>query len=82
MKVALHSKPWAVYPSLQQKPWIIGQTPTDGLTIEVMWDGGIVSEVVEKLKTVSVVEIIEYKSYQHDNCMKILVSLSPPSNLL
>ncbi|KAF7944585.1 uncharacterized protein EAE97_005218 [Botrytis byssoidea] len=85
MKVALHSKPCVSDPSLHQKPWITGQTSTDRLTIGVMWDDGIVkpsppvtialNEVVEKLKQVPGVEIIEWKPYQHDNAMKILTKL-------
>ncbi|TGO64820.1 hypothetical protein BCON_0005g00160 [Botryotinia convoluta] len=85
MKVVLHSKPWASDPSLHQKPWITGQTSTDRLTIGVMWDDGIVkpsppvtralNEVVEKLKRVPGVEIIEWKPYQHDKAMKILTKL-------
>lgn len=86
MKVALHSKPWTSDLSLHQKPWTMGQTSTNKLTIGVMWDDGIVkpsppltralNEVVEKLKHVPGVEIIEWKPYQHDKANKILVSLS------
>lgn len=86
MKVALDSKPWTSDPSLHQKPWITGQTSTDKLTIGVMWDDGVVkpsppitralTEVVEKLKQVPGVEIIEWKPYQHDKAMDILVGLS------
>ncbi|TGO86225.1 hypothetical protein BPOR_0322g00050 [Botrytis porri] len=85
MKVALHSKPWTSDPSLHQKPWTTGQTCTDKLTIGVMWDDGIVkpsppltralNEVVEKLKQVPGVEIIEWKPYQHDKAMEILTKL-------
>ncbi|KAM0145531.1 hypothetical protein ACHAQE_011219 [Botrytis cinerea] len=85
MKVALHSKPWTSDLSLHQKPWTTGQTSTNKLTIGVMWDDGIVkpsppltralNEVVEKLKKVPGVEIIEWKPYQHDKAMKILTKL-------
>ncbi|KAM0123540.1 hypothetical protein ACHAO1_011273 [Botrytis cinerea] len=88
MKVALHSKPWTSDLSLHQKPWTTGQTSTNKLTIGVMWDDGIVkpsppltralNEVVEKLKKVPGVEIIEWKPYQHDKAMKILTKLYVP----
>ena len=86
MKVALDAKPWVNDPSLHQKPWITGQTPTDKLTIGVMWDDGVVKpsppvtralvEVVEKLKQVPGVKIVEWKPYNHGNAMDILVSLN------
>ncbi|TEY83162.1 hypothetical protein BOTCAL_0025g00210 [Botryotinia calthae] len=45
--------------SLGSMTLITGPTPTDRLTIEVMWDDGILSGVVEKLKRVTGVQIIE-----------------------
>lgn len=84
MQVVLNSKPWNDDLSLHQTPWRIPEPTTKKLTVGVIWDDGVVKpsppvlralkEVVEKLKDLPDVEVIDWAPYKHDEAMKLLVS--------
>lgn len=91
MKTILAAKPWTGDPSLHQIPWRDNESHIyrDGkkrLTVGVIWDDGVVKpsppvvralqETVERLKACSSdVEVIEWKPYQQQEALDILVSL-------
>lgn len=87
MKTVLGSQPWLSDPSLHPIPWRaeIPHLHRGGkkLTVGVMWDDGVVQpapavtralkEIVGRLKTTSDVDVIEWKPYQQENALEILV---------
>ena len=93
MKIVIAAQPWLIDPSLVPLPWRdekvnhqdIGSRT---LRIGVMWHDGVVKphppisralkEVVDKLKDVKNIEIIEWKPYKHDLCWEIIVSTNDP----
>ncbi|KAE8154674.1 amidase signature domain-containing protein [Aspergillus avenaceus] len=93
MKTVLAAKPWTSDPTLHQIPWRdqeshIRQDGKKKLTVGVMWDDGVVKpappvtralqEVVDRLKSVSEVEVIEWKPYQQKEALEILTRLYAP----
>lgn len=89
-KVLLDGKPWIEEDSLLPLPW--KEVPKikkgDKLKVGVMWDDGDVrphppvsramQEVVEKLKAVPGIEVIEFPAYKHDVGWDIISSLYFP----
>ena len=90
MKTVLAAKPWMVEPSLLPIPWeesqsISAASPTKKLRVGVLWSDEIVTpnppitralkEVVEKLKEVKEVELVDWKPYKHDEAWEIISSL-------
>ena len=94
MKTGLEAKPWLSEPSLVPIPWrdegsfLTDQSGKKILKVGVMWHDEIVrphppvtaalKEVVEKLKGVDGVEIIDWTPYKHDEAWEIISSLYFP----
>lgn len=91
MKTILDAEPWHRDSSLHHIPWRDPPESIDlekggRLKVGVLWDDQIVRplppvnraivEVVERLRLVPGVEIMEWKPYRHDEAMEILVGLS------
>ena len=82
MKTVLAAKPWLNEPSLLPIPWRDQETyfPTIAggkkLRVAVLWDDGIVKphppvlralrEVVDKLKVIEGIELVDWQPYDHD----------------
>ncbi|KAG9235564.1 glutamyl-tRNA amidotransferase subunit A [Amylocarpus encephaloides] len=87
MKTVLNSRPWDDDLSLHQMPWRVLE-PSKKLTVGVIWDDGVVKpsppvqralkEVVEKLKALPDVDVIDWAPYKHDEAMKLLTKLYAP----
>lgn len=88
MKTVIAAKPWLTEPALLPFPWDEKKglkPPGAKLKIGVLWDDGVVKphppviramkEVVEKLKSVEDVEIVDWKPYKHDEAWAIIASL-------
>ena len=90
MKTVIDSKPWLEEPSLVPIPWrdqgnYLSHSSGKKLKIGVLWHDGIVKphppvlralqEVVDKLKDVQSVEIVDWKPYKHDEAWNIISSL-------
>ncbi|KAI9733086.1 MAG: hypothetical protein M1834_003633 [Cirrosporium novae-zelandiae] len=93
MRSALGTKPWLVEPSLLPMPWkddesYLGPPGQKSLKIGVLWDDGVVKphppiiralrEVVEKVKNVPGVEVVDWKPYKHDLAWDIISALYFP----
>ena len=91
MQTVIGAKPWLVEPSLLPIPWEtedLNVPPTKPLKIGVMYDDGVVrphppilralKEVVERLKKVPNVEVVEWKPYKHEEAWSIIASLYFP----
>jgi amidase len=87
MKTVIDSKPWLSEPALVPIPWdsnvqLSADTP---LKIAIMWNDGVVTphppitralqEAVARLKTISNIEVVEWKPYLHDESWAIISSL-------
>ena len=93
MKAVLGSKPWLSDPLLHPIPWRDHESHIhqDGrnLTVGVMWNDRVVTpapavtrclqEVVERLKLVSGIAVIEWKPFRQKEALEILVSIVVPS---
>ena len=90
MKIVINSRPWLKEPSLVPIPWRDQEThlkKSSGkkLKIGVLWHDGVVKphppvlralqEVLDKLKDVQSVEIVDWKPYKHDEAWSIISSL-------
>ena len=88
MKTIIAAKPWLVEPSLLPIPWNESQLiqPIDKkLKVGILWDDGVVKphppiirvlrEVVDKLKGIDDVEIVDWRPYKHDEAWTIIASL-------
>lgn len=88
MQVLIDAKPWLVEPSLIPIPWrrdLIDYPWIKKLKIGVLWDDEVVrphppvtralKEVVDKLKNVPGIEIIEWKPYEQEKAWSIAASL-------
>lgn len=90
MKSVIDTKPWLKDPQLLPFPWrddvsYLGKGDNKQLKIGVLWDDGVVKphppvtratqEVVDKLKNVPGVEIVDWKPYRHDLAWDIISSL-------
>lgn len=90
MKTLIDSKPWLTESSLLPFPWQGNTTYLDRgqgkrLKVGVLLNDGVVkphppvtralTEVVEKLKKISGVEIVDWKPYKHDEAWEIIASL-------
>lgn len=90
MKVIIAAKPWLAEPSLLPFPWkdqhnLMGKSESKKLKVAVLWDDRVVKphppvtralqEVVQKLKGVPGVEVVDWKPYKHDEVWPILASL-------
>ncbi|MCJ1471755.1 hypothetical protein MMC13_000395 [Lambiella insularis] len=88
MKTVIAAKPWLTEPSVLPMPWIDNQSDRVGgrpLKIGILWDDGVVKphppvmralhEVVQKLKGINGLEIVDWKPYKHDEAWEILASL-------
>jgi amidase len=92
-KTIIDAKPWLNEPSLLPFPWKNEDFFPAGkkLKVAVLWDDGVVKphppvtralkQIVDKLKSSSSVEVLEWKPYKHDLAWEIIVSLlSLPQN--
>ena len=90
MKTVINGKPWLYEPSLVPIPWrdqesYLKKPSGKQLKVGVIWHDGVVrphppvmralQEVVDKLKDVKSVEIVEWKPYKHDEAWAIISSL-------
>lgn len=90
MKTVLNAKPWLNEPSLVPIPWrdqesYLAKPSGKRIKVAVMWHDGVVKphppvmralqEVLDKLKDVPSVEIVEWKPYKHDEAWSIISSL-------
>jgi amidase len=90
MKTVLASKPWVDDPMLVPLPWrdsesyITGPEGHKKLKVGVIWDDGVVKpqppvlralkEVVEKLRKIDGVEVVDWEPYRHDYAWELIVS--------
>ncbi|KAI1857504.1 hypothetical protein JX265_011239 [Neoarthrinium moseri] len=86
-KSVVAGKPWLTSPDLVAMDWKENYSPFEGrkLKIAVMWEDGVVMPhppitralegVVEKLKTSSVVDVVEWKPWRHDLAWEIIAGL-------
>ena len=90
MKTVIDTKPWLNEPSLVPLPWrdregYLTKPSGKKLKVGVVWHDGVVKphppviralqEVVDKLKNVQSVEIVDWKPYKHDEAWTIISSL-------
>ena len=90
MRTVIGARPWLHEPSLVPIPWrdqesFLTKPSGKKLKIGVIWHDGIVKphppvvralrEVVNKLKDVQSVEVVEWKPYNHDEAWSIISSL-------
>jgi len=91
MRTVIGAKPWLTEPSLVPMPWrdeesyLADHSGKKALKVAVMWHDGIVKphppvtaalhEVIEKLKGVDGVEIVDWEPYKHDEAWEIISSL-------
>ena len=88
MKSVIDSKPWLQDPTLVPLPWRGNQlklstTGHETLKIGVMWSDGVVephppikralATLVEKLRRMQGVEVVEWKPYKHDLAWELIV---------
>ncbi|GAB1214132.1 hypothetical protein ATERTT37_003292 [Aspergillus terreus] len=92
MKTIIESKPWLTDPMVLPIPWRDQDSHIrrDGkkLTVGVMWTDDVVTpapavtralrEVVERLKVVEGVEVIEWKAFRQKEALEILTKLYAP----
>ena len=90
MKTVLDTKPWLTDPLLFALPWKepagLLQKNSNGhiLKIGVLWDDNVVkphppvtralNEMVQKLRTIEEVEVVDFHPYKHDLAWEIIVS--------
>lgn len=88
MKTIIESKPWVKDSMMLPIPWRDQEKhihlDNKKLTVGVMWTDDVVTpapavtralkEVVERLKLVDSIEVIEWKAYQQKEALEILVS--------
>lgn len=90
MKTVINGKPWLNEPSLVPIPWrdqesYLEKPSGKKLKIGVIWHDCVVKphppimralqEVVEKLKAVQGIEVVDWKPYKHDEAWSIISSL-------
>jgi Asp-tRNA(Asn)/Glu-tRNA(Gln) amidotransferase A subunit family amidase len=89
MKTIIESKPWLKDSMMLPLPWGDHEKhihlENKKLTVGVMWTDEVVTpapavtralkEVVERLKLVDSIEVIEWKAYQQKEAIEILVSI-------
>lgn len=90
MKTVINAKPWLNEPSLVPIPWrdqesYLTKPSGKKIKVAVIWHDGVVKphppviralqEVVDKLKDMQSVEIVEWKPYKHDEAWSIISSL-------
>ena len=88
MKTIIDAKPWLAEPSILPIPWKLHDmliSPTRRLKIGVLWDDEVVKphppitralrEVVEKLRTIPNIDIIDWQPYKHEEGWKTIASL-------
>lgn len=90
MKTVIAAKPWLVESSLIPFPWrdqesYLGKGQVKKLKVGVIWDDEIVKphppitrapkDIVDKLKAVQDVEVVNWKPFKHDEAWEIIASL-------
>ncbi|KAM0794297.1 putative glutamyl-tRNA amidotransferase subunit A [Usnea florida] len=91
MKTVLGAKPWVLDPSLVPLPWRDEQTyfmekkKRKRIKIAVLWSDDVVKphppitralkEVINKVREVPGVEVVDWKPYKHDFAWKLIASL-------
>lgn len=86
VKSLIDAKPWQKEPYLLPFPWKEEKVfQTRKLKVAVLWDDGVVKphppvtralkQVVQKLKQIGNVEVVDWKPYKHDTAWEIIVSL-------
>jgi amidase len=86
MQTIINAKPWLTEPALIPLPWSYQPiSPTQKLKIGVMWHDGVVTphppitralkRVVERLKKLPNVEVVDFEPYLHAESWAILSSL-------
>ena len=90
MKTVINGKPWLNEPSLVPFPWrdqesYLTKPSGKRVKVGVMWHDGVVKphppvmralqEVVDKLKNMRSVEIVEWKPYKHDEAWSIISNM-------
>ena len=90
MKTVINGKPWLNEPSLVPFPWrdqksYLTEPSGKRVKVGVMWHDGVVKphppvmralqEVVDKLKNMRSVEIVEWKPYKHDEAWSIISNM-------
>ena len=90
MKTVIDAKPWVSEPALVPIPWnsSLQASPDKPLKIGVLWHDGVVKPhppitrglctLVEKLKTISNVSVVDWKPHLHDEAWAITSSLYFP----
>ncbi|KAF7956133.1 hypothetical protein EAE96_005053 [Botrytis aclada] len=86
MKTLIDAKPWYKEPSLLPFPWREDNFfPGKKIKVAILWDDGVVKphppvtralkQVVDKLKTNTNIEVVEWKPYKHDLAWEIIANL-------
>ena len=89
MKTIIAARPWLIEPSLVPLPWqeyegLNDNKPSKKLKIGVMWSDGVVepnhsvsralTKMVNALKPIEEVDIVEWKPYRHGYAWELIVS--------
>lgn len=88
MQTIIAAKPWLYEPSVLPFPWRAEATtiqPGSRLKVAVLWDDGVVkphppvtralSEVLERLRAMPNIQVVEWEPYKHDEAWSIIASL-------
>ena len=85
MKTVIAAKPWLTEPSLLPLPWAEHKYFSTTIKVAVMWNDGVVqphppvtralTEVVDRLKSVQGIQVVDWKPYKHDEAWDIISHL-------
>ena len=87
MKVVIDAQPWLTEPSLVPIPWRYDDShlPKGRLKVAVMWHDGVVQphppvtralhHVVDELKKLENIDVVEWKPYEHGEAWDIITNL-------
>ena len=85
MKTVIAAKPWLTEPSLLPLPWAEHKYFNTTIKVAVMWNDGVVqphppvtralTQVVDRLKSVQGIQVVDWKPYKHDEAWDIISHL-------
>lgn len=85
MKTVIAAKPWLTAPSLLPLPWAEHKFFNTTIKVAVMWNDGVVqphppvaralTQVVDRLKSVQGIQIVDWKPYKHSEAWDIISHL-------
>ena len=85
MKTVISGKPWLTEPSLLPLPWAEHKYFNTTIKVAVMWNDSVVqphppvtralTQVVDRLKSVQDIQVVDWKPYKHDEAWDIVSHL-------